>query len=44
MLKDGGMWMVTGKLSGLVFIGGKWGRPNGFEGMEGNERLGGSRS
>ena len=44
MLKDGGVGMVTGRLSGLVLIGGEWGRPNGFEGIEGNERLEGSRS
>ena len=39
MLKDGGVLMVTGKLSGVVFMGGKWGSPSGIEGRKGSERL-----
>ena len=39
MLKDGGVLMVTGKLSGVVLMIGKWERPSGFEGRVGKGRL-----
>ena len=44
MLKDGGVLMVMGKLSELVLMEGKRGRPSGFEGERGSGRLYGSRS
>ena len=43
-MKDGGVLIVTGKLSGVVLMGGKWGRPSGFEGRVGKGKLQGSRS
>ena len=39
ILKDGGVLMMTGKLGGVVLIGGKRGRSSGFEGKGWSGRL-----